>query len=360
MDKKAGAITYLVEELSDARVRCDQLLRYIADATKIVENSPQKEAIFEAAGHLVQAVPTTAFKLHKALQAVALAASRIDYEELKQDLRPEKVEQLENVLEDVRIRQVQHRSEPSAMTTKNPQTSPLGCAPQWKVAADLAPKFDPSFEQQLSLMVKNPPKVSENDGMVAVLVFSPFMKKYIPMAEYKDAATAEKDLSVWMKAHRETLQNLRSAVKTASGMGSGPLPRAAYAAGVHSSLMDWEKGKHWEAMESLSDWLSLDRAEPPFSSDLVKKAKGLVPRLTKAANELPDLIHDVYNIYEGVSEEARQRLAAEDPKQSRYEEGKPADPTENMSESDAKKWKDQTEAHKDEFKKEASAEDWKA
>lgn len=37
-------------------------------------------------------------------------------------------------------------------------------------------------------------------------------------------------------------------------------------------------------------------------------------------------------------------------KDSKYEEGKPADPTENMSPEDAKEWKRQTEEHKDEFK----------
>lgn len=36
---------------------------------------------------------------------------------------------------------------------------------------------------------------------------------------------------------------------------------------------------------------------------------------------------------------------------SRYEEGEPADPTENMSPEDAKTWRDNTEEHKDKFKK---------
>lgn len=40
----------------------------------------------------------------------------------------------------------------------------------------------------------------------------------------------------------------------------------------------------------------------------------------------------------------------EDEKESRFEEGKPADPTKNMSPEDKAKWKEQTEAHKDQFK----------
>jgi hypothetical protein len=37
--------------------------------------------------------------------------------------------------------------------------------------------------------------------------------------------------------------------------------------------------------------------------------------------------------------------------QARFEEGKPADPTENMSEEDAKEWEDMNEEHGDKFKK---------
>lgn len=110
--KTAGITVYLVEELGDARMRCDQLVRYVTEATRMIERSPQRDKLFEVAGHLIHAVPTTLFKLQKALQAVALAANRIDYEEIKMDLRPEKVRQLEDVLEDVRIRQIQRYSEP--------------------------------------------------------------------------------------------------------------------------------------------------------------------------------------------------------------------------------------------------------
>jgi len=113
-DKEAGITVYLMEELGDARMRCDQLVRYIADAGKLVDDSPHKDHLFEVAGHLIHAIPDTLFKLQKSLQAVALAAGRLDYEELKQELRPEKVEQLERVLKDVRIRYVQRRSEPQA------------------------------------------------------------------------------------------------------------------------------------------------------------------------------------------------------------------------------------------------------
>src|ERR1051325_4065896 len=116
--KTAGATLYLMEELGDARLRCDQLMRYIDEAVKLIEKSSKKDHFMEVAGHLITGMPETAFKLQKALQAVALAADRIDYEELKQELRPEKVEELERVLKEVRIRPVQHRSENPMITPK--------------------------------------------------------------------------------------------------------------------------------------------------------------------------------------------------------------------------------------------------
>jgi hypothetical protein len=43
-----------------------------------------------------------------------------------------------------------------------------------------------------------------------------------------------------------------------------------------------------------------------------------------------------------------------DPREGRYEEGKPADPTKNMSPEDAAKWREEHEKHKNEFKSAAS------
>jgi hypothetical protein len=88
--KEAGATVYLMEELGDARMRADQLTRYIDQAVKLIERSSHRDHFFEVAGHLIKSVPDTLFRLQKALQATALAANRLDTEEIKQDLRPEK------------------------------------------------------------------------------------------------------------------------------------------------------------------------------------------------------------------------------------------------------------------------------
>lgn len=100
----AGATIYVQEELSDARLRCDELKNYIVKALDMVHASGKRDHIYGVAGEILEAVPDTLLKLEKALEAAALAMNKIDYEELRQTLRPEKVDELERVLEDVRMR----------------------------------------------------------------------------------------------------------------------------------------------------------------------------------------------------------------------------------------------------------------
>jgi ribosomal protein S17E len=111
--KTAGGITvYIQEELTDARLRCEQLKGYVTDAVKMVQESDKRDHFFEVAGNLIYGIPEALFKLDKALSATALAVSRLDYQELKQDLKPEKADELERVLNQVRIQVPQRRSQP--------------------------------------------------------------------------------------------------------------------------------------------------------------------------------------------------------------------------------------------------------
>jgi hypothetical protein len=99
----ANPTIYVQEELSDARLRCDELKRILVKAVDLINSSDKKDHFYAVAGDLIHAAPTALLKLEKALEATALAVNKIDYEELKQGLRPEKVEELERVLEEVRI-----------------------------------------------------------------------------------------------------------------------------------------------------------------------------------------------------------------------------------------------------------------
>lgn len=244
--KTAGMTVYLMEELGDARLRCEELVRYVAEATKLVEKSTHRDHFFEVAGHLIQGIPESLFKLQKAIQAVSLAASRMDYEELKQELRPEKVEELEQVLKDIRIRHVQRRSDPIRPWEQN-MIDDL-----WKTP-----------EAQSAKTAAEPWKATELKEMQDLLK----ARGYDP----KDAKKLQDD-------------------------GMGPYE-------LEHRLKTTKPGE----MGSLE-----------FTHNLKKKASN-------------------------------------DEKESRFEEGKPADPTENMSPEDARKWKEEHAKNKDNFK---AAEDY--
>ena len=106
----SGIIVYLIEELGDARLRCAQLKHYVKEATDLIEKSDQRDHFFEVAGHLIHGIPDVLLRLDNALDASAMAASRLDYDEVKNSLRPEKAEELENILGDVRLRYLNRRS----------------------------------------------------------------------------------------------------------------------------------------------------------------------------------------------------------------------------------------------------------
>jgi hypothetical protein len=116
-----GVIVYLQEELTDARMRCDQLKNFVDKAVRLISQSSHRDHFYEIAGDVIYGLPDALFRLDKALDATALAASRLDYEELKQSLKPEKVEELERVLKDVRIRHIDRRS---------PYIQPIQTTPQ--------------------------------------------------------------------------------------------------------------------------------------------------------------------------------------------------------------------------------------
>ena len=122
-NKEAGALIYIMEELTDARLRCEQLKNFVSQAVRLISMSPHRDHFYEVAGDTIYGIPESLFKLDKALAATALAASRLDYEELKEQLKPEKVEELEGVLRDTRIRQIDRRSPYIQPRPEQPKTA---------------------------------------------------------------------------------------------------------------------------------------------------------------------------------------------------------------------------------------------
>jgi len=102
--RTAGATIYIQEELSDARLRCDELKNYLVKVLNFINGSGHRDEFYAAAGDIISAAPETLLKLERALEAAAMAMNKIDYEELRQTLRPEKVDELERVLDDIRMK----------------------------------------------------------------------------------------------------------------------------------------------------------------------------------------------------------------------------------------------------------------
>ncbi len=322
--KTAGLTVYLMEELGDARLRCEELVRYIAEATKLIEKSSHRDHFFEVAGHLIQGVPEALFKLQKALQAVSLAASRMDYEELKQELKPEKVDELEQVLKDIRIRHVQRRSDPIRPWEQN-MIDDLWKSPEARSA-----------------------KTEDKEASVPV----DRLKGAVESIE-KACKDIKHHLGKGEKAPMDDVLTLFNEIRGTSS--------------VMVRRLDKNASEDKEAAE-----LSMDVAGDFQAASLALKnaARGLnvkkntsiaVHLIASAVGKLKEtrsseVLFRAYDIMRAsgmwdLKEEALEtHLASEDDKRSRFEEGKPADPTENMSPEDAKKWKEEHAKNKDNFK----------
>ena len=316
----SGVTVYLVEELSDARMRCFQLKRYLAEAGKLIQNSSHRDHIFEVAGHLLEGIPQAAFKLEKALDAVALAANHMDSEELKASLRPEKTNELEQVLKDVRIRQVQHRSE----VTMNPQT-----------AAQLL--------KEIAATVKETGQLPIDTTRDLVLALE----------------TGHKEASDHT-ATADHLEAMADAIMKPAEEGKGP-SRVLLAQELRKLLGAYMPITADYALTS--DQLQMaDEAE--VRKDFKKENPGIsdadmdkiVQQWSKNKNVIKDKNKSAGDWKTADAKDWKAASEEEDAKRSRFEQGKPADPTENMSPEQAAQWKSENEKHKDKFKKKKEAE----
>ena len=70
-----------------------------------------------------------------------------------------------------------------------------------------------SLEDQLKLIQANPPKLTKDGKLWALEIFSPVVKKYIPMSERATQEEAKEDLEFWELDHKRVIKNLRDAIK---------------------------------------------------------------------------------------------------------------------------------------------------
>ncbi len=100
----SGVLPYIQEELSRARNLSERLKRDIVRAIQLVHASKARDHLYAVAGDVIYDAPKALQDLERSLDAVAMAVDKMDYEELRQVIRPEKVDELEAILEDVRMR----------------------------------------------------------------------------------------------------------------------------------------------------------------------------------------------------------------------------------------------------------------
>jgi len=401
--KTASATIYLVEEVGDARLRCDQLIRYLDEAVQLIEKSDKKDHFFEVAGHLIKGIPETAFKLQKALQAVALATDRIDYEELKQELRPEKVEELERVLQDVRIRPVPHRSE----TPMNPKQAAKalrelvrianteGSLPVYEVAEFLTTLDPPGVVaaierkaadklEKLAEMLEDPNQEPLSRVRLAAVIRRVAMEAVIDDAirqastprltqDHMQLADAQEVKDKFKESNpdisEESLNEIaeqwkknKDVVKDkAAGFDDFPSVPALFESIKDKAIVAVRaaNSKRWrQALLDLSFIVDdIGTILVQMGAMDVSKSEALKREIRKVIPHAAESLEQSAPMMMAASEGPAWGVEATEEKRTKFEKDKPADPTESMSPSDAAKWKTQTEENKDNFKAATDGED---
>jgi hypothetical protein len=305
-----GKTVYLVEELSDARLRCAELKSYIKDATDLIEKSDKRDEVFEIAAHLIHGIPDTLFKLEKGLDAAAMAAARFDYEEIKQTLKPEKADELEEMFEDVRLRMLQRRSqENSPMTPKQAAEQLIAIADETEATGSVP------VAQVMTLLA------SIEEGSTTRTA--------------SDVKTSADAFRQWADAMRTNPKRDELAARLRHTIAAHLSPTSAQvAASIYQTANSRE-----QVMKGFG------KANPHMSQEALEKAADMwekhknVVKDKHAADEIAAKKQDVNDNTVGTAAPV-----------AKFEEGKPADPTKGMSPEDAAEWKKNTEEHKDDFK----------
>lgn len=411
--KEASALVYLTEELGDARLLCEQLRRYVSRAVELIEKSGKRDHFFEVAGDLLQSIPETTDKLHKALQAVALATNRLDYEEVKQDLRPEKVDELEEVLDEVRIRPVRRRGNPMPITPEQAAKNLRKLAIETKEggALPLGEALHLIQSLEAGITTASTEKTAESlEGLAEALLNPPEGVEGPSRARL--AAVLRQEVSRALTAEAVTAQRVTSRVLQAASEWvawaedkdgrmvhlKGPVPKSV----AQKAVKDWAdkedldttmspldqalrvlkpRSSVWfsklpsadkKALEALKSKTASDEAaDDKVVRSMNKVIKTIEANLKdmksamgkyksdpqKYAPQLNNFADDVRSIGSAIRvfERSSGKTASDEEKEARFEEGKPADPTKNMSPEDAKKWKENVDHDGSNIKKEAAS-----
>lgn len=362
----SGIIVYLQEELGDARLRAQQLTAHIKAAIDLVEKSSHRDHFFEVAGHLIHGIPDTAFKLGKALDAAALAAAKLDYEEIKQGLKPEKVEELEQALDDVRLRYLNRRSNEESMNPKTTadalnqlaaEIDATGHVPVAKLArligalergqktASNQPKrAAAAFRAAATHLTTSKAAVSRTKLAQSLRKILAESEMNPPVAgageefQKQNPKITDEEVAKINEEHEKNKDVVKDKAKEAA-VESGPLMAFQTAFGTaKAALMAASKGN-----ERLACLQGLGTIQ-----NMTAALAGLAPEHADALNGIGQKAMRLLPVIkaEAVKTDALTATVSED-KEARHEKGKSVDPTKDMSPEDAAKWKQMNDEHKD-------------
>ena len=334
--------------MGDARLRCAQLKNYLDEATELIEKSDHRDHFFEIAGHLLHGIPVTLLRVDKAISAASMAVAKWEYEETKEDISPEKAQELEDALKDVRVRQITRKStQPESFMKVEQAAEELK-----KVAASITDTGEVDTRALVRLIAS-----LEGDSVRAGSTKSDVVATLHELAAgLADEGRRPSRLMLASVLRRVLAETV--GVRTADGlepdMGSQYNMNLGFEFIRDAARTAYMRGSNGHQMRQAFDQLSAIVSEIGLMCESIgaSDAAGLAIRLSKSmrlARRLlrPDMLDSL--------------VLASDEKESRFEEGKPADPTKNMSEEDAEKWKDNTDKYEDKFKSASSDMDaWKA
>lgn len=115
------SVPFIAEELAKARLSLEKLQRLVNQGLKIIDHEGVKEEATEVAGDLMRLIPETLFAVQQAINAASMGISRMDYDDLKEEVPQRKVRDFEQTLKDERIvEQGKRRRAISALPTSKP------------------------------------------------------------------------------------------------------------------------------------------------------------------------------------------------------------------------------------------------
>lgn len=94
---------FLQKELSEARLSLAKLKYIVQQSIDLVNASSKRDHLYAVAGDLIFQAPEEILNLEKTLSSASMAVNKMDQNELRQIVHPDRISELDKVLEDIRL-----------------------------------------------------------------------------------------------------------------------------------------------------------------------------------------------------------------------------------------------------------------